>query len=105
MKPIAAFIWGKHFKSKKSNSSFQIDLIIDRKDAAINLCECKFYESNFEITKKYAEELKLRKVSFREETHTQKMLLTTFVSNENLIENGYSLEVVDNFIHLSELMK
>jgi uncharacterized protein len=92
------------FRSKKSKDGFQIDLIIDRKDAAINLCECKFYESNFEITKKYSEELKLRKVAFREETQTKKMLLNTLIANENLIENEYSLELVDHFIHLSDLM-
>ncbi len=93
------------FKSKNSTNGFQIDLIIDRKDATINLCECKFYESNFEITKKYAEEIKMRKVAFAEETKTKKMLLNTFIANQNLIENEYAYEVVDNFINLSELMQ
>ena len=44
----------------KTQDSFQVDLVIDRKDATINICECKFYESNFEITKKYAQEMKIR---------------------------------------------
>ena len=92
------------FKGKTGDKGFQIDLIIDRKDATINLCECKFYESNFEIDKKYADELKVRKALFRSETKTKKMLLNTFIANENLIENQYSLEVVDQFIHISELM-
>jgi hypothetical protein len=87
-----------------AESGFQLDLIIDRKDQAINLCECKFYESNFEITKKYAQEIKLRKSRFKAETNTKKMLLNTFISNEDLVENEHSLEVVDVFIHLIELM-
>jgi hypothetical protein len=87
-----------------TETGFQLDLIIDRKDQAINLCECKFYESNFEITKKYAQEIKLRKSRFKAETNTKKMLLNTFISNEDLVENEHSLEVVDVFIHLGELM-
>lgn len=83
---------------------FQLDLIIDRKDATINLCECKFYDSNFEINKKYAQELKMRKTAFAEATGTKKMLVNTLIANEELIENEYALDVVDAFIHVSELM-
>lgn len=86
------------------SNGFQIDLIIDRKDATINLCECKFYESNFEISKKYAQEIKMRKAGFIEFSKTKKMVLNTFIANETIIENEHSLEVVDNFIHLSKLM-
>jgi uncharacterized protein len=91
-------------KGTATTGGFQIDLIIDRKDAAINLCECKFYESNFEITKKYAQEIKQRKTAFQEETKTKKMIINTFIANENIIENEHSLEVVDFFINASELM-
>ena len=92
------------FSSKKASNGFQIDLIIDRKDATINLCECKFYESNFKITKKYAEEIKLRKASFIDETQTKKMVLNIFIANETLIENEHSLDIVDSFIHIKDLM-
>ncbi len=85
-------------------NGFQIDLIIDRKDATINLCECKFYESNFEISKKYAQEIKMRKAGFIAASKTKKMILNTFIANEDIIENEHSLEVVDNFINVSELM-
>jgi len=89
----------------KTEQGFQIDLIIDRKDAAINLCECKFYESNFEISKKYAQDIKNRKANFQIATGTKKMLINTFISNENIVQNAHALEVVDSFVHLSELMK
>lgn len=88
-----------------TKTGFQIDLLIDRKDAAINLCECKFYESNFEITKKYAQEIKNRKAAFQLGTKTKKMLLNTFISNEDLVQNDHYFEVVDSFVHLRELMK
>ncbi|TMQ02866.1 MAG: AAA family ATPase, partial [Deltaproteobacteria bacterium] len=36
----------------------QVDLVIDRRDASINLCEMKFSEGEFTIDKKYARELR-----------------------------------------------
>lgn len=95
------------FSKKETSTSdgFQIDLLIDRKDATINLCECKFYESNFVISKKYAQEIKQRKTAFAQETGTKKMLVNTFIANEDLIENEHSLEIVDVFIHIKELIK
>ena len=92
------------YKGTKARQGFQIDLLIDRKDAAINLCECKFYESNVEITKKYAEDVKYRKVAFEKETGTKKMLINTFISNGNFIENEHSHDVVDAFINIEQLM-
>ena len=43
------------FRSTSADSDgFQIDLIIDRKDSAINLCECKYIAAGFKVTKAYA---------------------------------------------------
>ena len=88
----------------ENSKGFQIDFIIDRKDATINLCECKFYDSNFEITKQYAEEIKLRKTAFQHASGYKKLVVNTFISNENVVQNQYSFEVVDVFLNISELM-
>ena len=42
---------------KNSPNSAQIDLLIDRDDNVINLCEMKFYNSEYAIDKKYATEI------------------------------------------------
>lgn len=39
----------------------KIDLVLDRADNCINLCECKYYNDKFEVTKKYGEELNRKK--------------------------------------------
>lgn len=58
----------------------QIDLVIDRRDEVINLCEMKFAKDKFEINKRYAEDLR-RKVSiFRSVTETKKAIFLTLVS-------------------------
>lgn len=88
----------------ETEDGFQIDLIIDRKDMVINLCECKFYESTFEITKKYANQLKWRKSAFRVATNTKKNIFTTLISNHPIKENEHSLESIDVRITVSNLM-
>lgn len=68
----------------------QIDLLIDRRDQTINLCEMKFSQSEFEITKQYDEHLRSRTESFRSATKTRKALHQTFVTTYGLKQNMYS---------------
>lgn len=68
----------------------QIDLIIDRKDQTINLCEMKFSINPFQIDKKYAENLRNKLGNFRQLTQTQKALFLTFVTTYGLANNKYS---------------
>lgn len=68
----------------------QIDLLIDRRDQTINLCEMKFSQSEFEITKQYDEHLRKRAESFRLATKTRKALHQTFVTTYGVKKNMYS---------------
>ncbi len=86
-------------------SGFQIDLIIDRKDATINLCEMKYYDAVFKIDRQYANKLIERKQRFIEHTKTRKQVFNTFITNHGVLENKYYLEVVDSQITLNDLMK
>lgn len=68
----------------------QIDLLIDRRDDVINLCEMKYSEAPYEITEKYEQEL-LRKVTvFRTETGTKKAIHLTMVTSSGLQKNMHS---------------
>lgn len=68
----------------------QIDLLIDRRDQTINLCEMKFSQSEFEITKQYDKHLRERAESFRLATKTRKALHLTFVTTYGVKKNMYS---------------
>ena len=46
----------------------QIDLVIDRADKAVNLCEIKYAAGKFEIDKRYSQELIEKCEAFRRET-------------------------------------
>lgn len=74
----------------------QIDLVIDRKDQTINLCEMKFSVNPFLIDKKYSANLKNKIGSFRQVTNTQKALFLTLITTYGLTENKYSDTVRNN---------
>lgn len=79
--------WRYHAESDKTQG-VQIDLIIDRDDQCINLCEIKFSDLEFTVTKEYAEKLNRKKAIFREVTKTKKALFTTLITTYGAIENA-----------------
>ncbi len=85
----AEFAW----KSTHSKDGAQIDLVIDRRDGVINLCEMKFSTGSFTIDKKYDTELRNKAAAFREETRTKKALFITTITTYGLKANTYSLNV------------
>lgn len=68
----------------------QIDLLIDRRDHVINLCEIKFSLDVFAIEKNYAEALRHKIVHFTAESKTKKALALTFISTYGLARNQYA---------------
>jgi uncharacterized protein len=83
----------------------QIDLLIDRKDECINLCEIKFHSSTFTITKEYCQQLIEKKQRFIELTGTKKQVFLTFITNQGIASNAYATEIVDASIRLEQLVE
>lgn len=83
---------------------FQIDLIIDRKDDSINLCEIKFHATAFTIDKNYYQQLLHKRERFITHTKTKKQVFITFITNQGLVMNEYANEIVDVAINLEELI-
>jgi hypothetical protein len=81
----------------------QIDLVIDRRDGIINLCEMKFSIKPFTIEKRYADELKNKVELFREQTQTQKSTFLTMITTFGLQRNEHSNAWVQNSITLNDL--
>jgi hypothetical protein len=73
-----ASVWRS--KAGKGIRGAQIDLLIDRQDQCINICEMKFSVNAFEITRSYAEELQNKLNVFRDMTKTRKTLFLTMVT-------------------------
>ena len=81
----------------------QIDMLIDRADACINLCEMKFTEGEFVIDERYARKLRERRETFRRITGTPKALFNTLVTTNGVKQNPYALELVDAEVKMKSL--
>lgn len=84
-------------KGDDTFSGIQIDLLIDRNDQVINLCEIKFHNKIFTITKSYIEQLRNKKSVFSEVSKTGKQIFLTMITTFGLKENQYSLEIDNSF--------
>lgn len=76
----------------------QIDLLIDRRDRVINVCEMKFSVNEFVIDKDYNKKLRNKIETFRTESKTKKALqltmVTTYGVKRNMYKNCVQSEVV-----------
>ena len=90
------------WKSSKKKGGAQIDLLIDRNDDVINVCEMKYSNNEYVIDEDYEHSLNNKIDLFREETKTNKAILLTFISASGVKKNEYS-EIVQHFIDSDKL--
>ena len=81
----------------------QIDLLIDRRDATINICEIKFYQGEFTLDAAYAHELGRKINVFRQVTGTRKNIFLTMITTYGVTNNAYRKELVSNVLTLDAL--
>lgn len=67
----------------------QIDMLIDRADNVINLCEMKFASQAFTIDKSYNEALRNKISRFQQVTRTRKAIHLTMVTTCGVTHNAY----------------
>jgi hypothetical protein len=91
--------WLGNYNGEKA----QIDLLIDRRDQVINLCEMKFSIRPFVIDKAYSENLRQKMGIFKDSTKTNKALWLTFISTYGLSTNTYSQSLVHTSLTMDAL--
>ena len=77
-------------KEEEGCKGAQIDLIIDRADQTINICEMKFAQSEYEITKADDENFTNKVDTFLRQTGTRKSLIFTLITSFGVKQNVYS---------------
>lgn len=83
------------WRSRKSSPGAQIDLVIDRSDGIINLCEEKYSVGPYAITADYEKKLRNKIAVFANETHTRKAIHLTMVTTYGIVQGKYSGLVVN----------
>ncbi len=81
----------------------QIDLLIDRNDQVVNLCEIKFQQTEFNMTKAYADQLRRKIMVFHQVTKTKKQIFLTLITTFGTTKNKHSQGLVDNDLKMDVL--
>ena len=81
----------------------QIDLLFDREDDAITLCEIKYTATPFLLDKEYSKKLQRKIDVFRKNTKTEKQLFIAFIASSGLKPTMYAEELVNGVVTLEDL--
>lgn len=90
------------WRSKQTEKNTQIDLVIERADHNINLCEMKFSTGMYAIDKEYEQKLRERMSIFQAETKTRNSIRITMVTTYGVLQNKHS-SIVDDEVTLEDL--
>jgi len=91
----------QHRPRTRNDQGAQIDLLIDRADDLISVCELKHTVNPFSITKRYAQALRNKLAVFQQETGTRKGLQLVLVTTAGLVDNAYARDIVDHPVDLA----
>lgn len=92
-----------YHKGNEKEKGFQIDLLIDRADNVINICEVKYHTTAYEISKKEMEEIRNKIENFRIISGTPKQLQYILITANGLKPNQYSIGTITNAIEAAAL--
>ena len=82
----------------------QIDLVIDRRDQVVNLCEAKFSKQEFLITNSYLTDLQNKVSAYQAFTSTKKALHLTMLTTYGL-KHSKNNSAVQSVITIDDLFK
>lgn len=92
------------WRSKQPEQNTQIDLVIERADHNINLCEMKFSSGMYAIDKGYEQKLRERMSIFQAETMTRCITRITLVTIYGVLQNKHS-GIVNDEVVLDDLFE
>jgi len=90
------------WRSEQSDPGAQIDMLINRNDNVISLCEMKYTDTEFSITKKHAQELRNKRTVFIDETETKKAVQIALITPVGIKRNEY-FDIVQSIITTEDL--
>ena len=83
----------------------EVDLLLDRADHCINLCEIKFSGEKYLIDKSYSKEIDHKVQVFKEQSQTRKTIFPTMITTYGTIRNSYYTGRIVNEVTMEDLYK
>lgn len=86
---VEAYAW-YHRPDDICGRGCQIDLLIERSDNVINICEMKYHNREYALNAKSLEEIEEKEAIFRECTHTRAAIHITMITSMGLVRNAFA---------------
>lgn len=83
----------------------KIDLLFDRDDNAITICEIKYTDEPYSISKAYAEKLQQKINVFQTVTRNKKQIFLAMISAAGIKESIHSKSMIDNEVILDDFFE
>jgi uncharacterized protein len=90
-------------KGTQYEDGTQIDLLIDREDNCINICEMKFCDNIYQLSKTQAAHLLQKVQVYKSVTKTKKNIFVTLITPYGAKQNEHVLSVITNNITINDL--
>jgi len=97
-----AFAW-RYQPQGEDEQGAQIDLVLQRADFCSHLCEMKFSQESYVITKGYSKELLQKEKVYRSKTGTRHTLFPTMITASGMKRNEYSQPLFPWHVELVDL--
>lgn len=92
------YAWRYHGDKKLGLKGVQIDLLIDRNDGIIDLCEMKYSKEKYTVTEGDSRELARKATTFSFVTKTRKAVHTVMVTTYGLTYNAYANDIQNQVV-------
>lgn len=93
---IMSNIFSWHIKKTEEHPGVQIDLLIDRADNVIDVCEMKYAPDGYVVSAKSLENFKIKLNVLKQYTPQKKYVELVLITSNGLIKNRYSGEILHN---------
>ena len=94
------------WKKVDKNEDAQIDMIIDRADRVVNVCEIKFAKADYVIDKAYSRKLRNKIGLFSDmDTNKRKNIFLIMITTFGVTDNEYYKELVQSEVTLEDLFR
>lgn len=100
---VVSSVYSWRTEASETHKGAQVDLLIDRRDNVINLCEMKYSDDVYALDAEEEEKLRNRKTAFQQDTNTRKSIHTTLVTTYGMHKNAHS-GIVQSVVTMNELL-
>jgi uncharacterized protein len=100
---VGSWRYAPRLLKAKEERGAQIDLLFDRDDDAVTLCEIKYCKDPFVVDKHYAGVLLNKKKVYQQQTGTKKQLFLALITANGIKPTMYSEEIIANVVTLMDL--